>query len=82
MNLGLALWQWSNAVQIASVLMIAVFFAVLWRSIRRVEMRWWVYAWSAGFLSLAVSLGFWYLRSSSGDADPTPVAYLFLVRVL
>ena len=33
MNLEIAFWQWSNAVQITSVLMIAVFLAVLRRSV-------------------------------------------------
>lgn len=81
MNLELALWQWSNAVQITSVLMIAVFFAVLRRSVRRAEMRWWVYAWSADFAAEAVTLTFWYLQSRSSGV-PAPPAWRFLVRVL
>ena len=81
-NLELALWQWSNAVQITSLLMIAVFFAVLRRSVRRAEMRWWVYAWSADFVAIAVSLGFWYLRSSSAGAPPPAPIYLQIVRLL
>lgn len=81
MSLDLALWQWSNAVQITSVLMIAVFFAVLWRSVRRAEMRWWVYAWSADFAAEAVTLTFWYLQSHS-DGAPAPPAWRLLVRVL
>jgi diguanylate cyclase (GGDEF)-like protein len=67
-NLELALWQWSNAVQITSVLMITVFFAVLRRTVRRAEVRWWLYAWAADLLALAVTLAFWYARSSSGGA--------------
>jgi diguanylate cyclase (GGDEF)-like protein len=65
-NLELALWQWSNAVQITSVLMITVFFAVLGRTVRRAEVRWWLYAWAADLVALAVTLAFWYARSSSG----------------
>jgi diguanylate cyclase (GGDEF)-like protein len=79
-NLEAALWQWSSAVQITSVLMIAVFFAVLWRSVRRAEMRWWVYAWSADFVALAVTLIFWYLRASAGDTS-TSATPLLLARL-
>ena len=81
MNLELALWQWSNAVQITSVLMIAVFFAVLSRSVRRAEMRWWVYAWSADFVAMAVTLVFWYIQRHS-DGVPAPYAWRLLVRVM
>ena len=81
MNLQVALWQWSNAVQITSVLMIAVFFAVLWRSVPRAEMRWWVYAWTADFVAEAVTLTFWYLQSISNGV-PAPPAWRLLVRVL
>jgi len=80
-NLEVALWQWSNAVQISSVLMIAVFFAVLWRSTPRAEMRWWVFAWSANFVALAVTMVFWYLRSRSGGAA-LPTGLSVLVRLL
>ena len=81
MNLEVALWQWSNAVQISSVLMIAVFFAVLRRSMPRAETRWWVYAWSANFVALAVTMVFWYLRSQSGGAA-LPATLSVLVRLL
>jgi diguanylate cyclase (GGDEF)-like protein len=79
-NLEVALWQWSNAVQISSVLMIAVFFAVLWRSVPRAEVKWWVYAWSANFVALAVTLAFWYLRSRS-DGAALPAGLSVLVRL-
>jgi diguanylate cyclase (GGDEF)-like protein len=80
-SLELALWQWSNAVQISSVLMIGVLFTVLWRSVRRAEMRWWVYAWSADFVAEAVTLTFWYLQSRSNGV-PAPFAWRLSVRVL
>src|SRR3954469_4240354 len=79
-NLEMALWQWSNAVQITSLMMIVAFFAVLRRSVRRAEMRWWVYAWSANLLAIAVALGFWYLRSRSG-AGEVSAAWRVLARV-
>jgi diguanylate cyclase (GGDEF)-like protein len=81
MNLEIALWQWSNAVQISSVLMITVFFAVLWRSVRRAEMRWWVYAWSADFAALAVTMVFWYIQSRSNGV-PAPQLVRLAIRVL
>jgi hypothetical protein len=61
--------------------MIAVFFAVLWRSVRRAEMRWWVYAWSADFVAMAVTLVFWYAQSKSNGV-PAPPAWRLTVRVL
>src|SRR3954463_2811121 len=81
MSLELALWQWSNAVQITSVLMIAVFFAVLRRSVRRAEMQWWVYAWTADFAAEAVTLTFWYLQSHANGVPPSPV-WRLTVRAL
>jgi len=48
--------------------MITVFFAVLRRTVRRAEVRWWVYAWAADLVALAVTLAFWYARSQSGEA--------------
>lgn len=51
--------------------MIAVFFKMLWRSIRRVEMRWWVYAWSATF-GAEVAQGVLALRYGTA-ASNTPV---------
>jgi diguanylate cyclase (GGDEF)-like protein len=53
------LWRWSTAVQITSALLIALFFVVLARSTRRVELRVWVVAWLANLLALAVALAFW-----------------------
>ena len=44
----LLLWRWSTTAQITSALMIAGFFVlVLARSVRRVEVRPWVWAWLA-----------------------------------
>lgn len=52
------------AVQVTSTLMIAVFFAVLMRSVRRAELRWWTAAWAADLGALAVSLFFWWFQPS------------------
>lgn len=43
-----------------STVMIALFFLVLRRSIRRVEMRWWTYGWLANAAALLITTAFWY----------------------
>lgn len=43
-----------------STVMIALFFMVLRRSIRRSEMRWWTYGWLANVAALAATTAFWY----------------------
>ena len=42
-----------------SSVMIALFFAVLWRSNRRAELRWWTYAWLANVAALLITSAFW-----------------------
>lgn len=61
----LLLWRWSTTAQITSALMIAVFFVVLGRSVRRVEMRPWMYAWLANLAALLVTCIFWFAQPSS-----------------
>ena len=56
----LLLWRWSTAVQVTSITMVAVFFAVLARWVRRVELRWWMQAWLANLSALGITLFFWY----------------------
>ena len=58
----LMLWRWSTTVQLSSLAIIAVFFAVLSRSVRSAELRWWVLAWCANFVALGITLGYWYLQ--------------------
>ena len=79
--MDLHLWEWSNAAQISSALIIAVFFAVLRRSIQRVELQWWARAWWANVLALAVSVTFWALAVSGFNAPAwarllTRISYL------
>lgn len=69
----LLLWRWSTTAQIASALMIAVFFIVLTRSVRRPELQLWVNAWLANLAALAVTVIFWFLQ-------PAELAFL-IVRV-
>ena len=61
----LLLWQWSTTAQITSALMIAVFFLVLGRSVRRVELRPWIHAWLANLGALLVTSIFWLAQPSS-----------------
>jgi diguanylate cyclase (GGDEF)-like protein len=64
----LLLWRWSTTAQITSALMIAVFFVVLARSVRRVELRPWVRAWLANLAALGVTSIFWLARPESYPA--------------
>jgi diguanylate cyclase (GGDEF)-like protein len=69
----LLLWRWSTAVQAISLAMIAVFFAVLTRSVKRADLRWWLWAWLANLAALGVTLVFWYVQ---------PVTFVAVVRAL
>ena len=64
----LLLWRWSTTAQIASSVTIAIFFVVLARSVRRVELRPWVAAWLANLGALAVTIIFWFLQPESPAA--------------
>jgi diguanylate cyclase (GGDEF)-like protein len=64
----LLLWRWSTSAQITSELLIAVFFVVLARSVRRVEMRPWVQAWLSNLAALIVTSIFWFVQPSSRTA--------------
>lgn len=62
--------------QVSSVLMIAVFFAVLSRSLRRAELRWWVLAWAVNLLALGVTIFFWYAQPEGFIVYPVRILYL------
>jgi diguanylate cyclase (GGDEF)-like protein len=64
----LLLWRWSTTAQITSALMIAVFFVVLGRSVRRVELRPWVRAWLVNLGALGVTSIFWLAQPRSAAA--------------
>jgi diguanylate cyclase (GGDEF)-like protein len=72
----LMLWRWSTTVQLSSLALIAVFFAVLSRSVRAAELRFWVLAWGANFLALAITLGYWYLQPPAWLFPPTRALYM------
>jgi diguanylate cyclase (GGDEF)-like protein len=56
------LYRWSTTLQVVSDLMIALFFIVLMRSMRRPELKWWLYAWLANVAALGVTVAYWIFR--------------------
>jgi diguanylate cyclase (GGDEF)-like protein len=68
----LLLWRWSTTAQITSAIVIAIFFVVLGRSVRRVELRPWVSAWLANLAALLVTSVFWFAQPES------PVTFIVL----
>jgi diguanylate cyclase (GGDEF)-like protein len=60
------LWVWSTAMQMTALLMIAVFFAVLARSVRLAEVRIWVRAWLCNLCALVVTVAYWYFQQPIG----------------
>jgi len=71
----LLLWRWSTAVQLSSLLTIAVFFFALQRSVRLEEVRSWARAWSCNLAALTVTLAYWYLQPGPALFPPTRMAY-------
>jgi diguanylate cyclase (GGDEF)-like protein len=56
------LYRWSTTLQIVSDLMIALFFIVLMRNLRRPELRLWLYAWLANVAALGVTVAYWITK--------------------
>src|SRR5262249_37753563 len=67
-------WRWSTTAQTASVLMIAVFFLVLARSVRRTEIQTWVHAWLGNLFALVITSVLWI-------GQPTSQAILVPIRI-
>jgi hypothetical protein len=59
------LWRWSTSVQLTSLVMIAIFFWMLARSIRTAALRWWVRAWLWNLVALAITIFYWFLLPPS-----------------
>jgi diguanylate cyclase (GGDEF)-like protein len=59
----LLLWRWSTIVQVSSLAMIAAFFALLSRTNRRAELRWWARAWSFNLIAILFTSFFWVTQS-------------------
>ena len=60
--MDLLLYQLNISGLTVTTVLILLFFAVLRRSVRRVEMRWWVHGWSANVAALVVTSLFWYFQ--------------------
>ena len=60
--MDLLLYQLNISGLTVTTVMVALFFIVLRRSIRRAEMRWWVHGWLANVVALVVTSLFWYFQ--------------------
>jgi diguanylate cyclase (GGDEF)-like protein len=58
--MGELLYQWSTAAQFVSVLMIALFYATIARSVKRAEVVWWAQAWFCNLVAMAVAASYWF----------------------
>ena len=65
MDLVLVLYRLNISGLTISSVLIARFFAVLWRSNRRAELRWWTYGWMANAAALLITSAFWYFEPSA-----------------
>jgi diguanylate cyclase (GGDEF)-like protein len=72
----LVLYQPNIAGLTASSVLIALFFAVLWRSNRRAELRWWTYGWAANVVALLIASAFWSFEPRESLFGPVFSAYL------
>ena len=72
--MNLLLWQWSTGVQVTSVVVITLFFLLLARSVRRAELRPWLWSSAANLAALAVANLFWFWQPAG--------AALVVVRAL
>jgi diguanylate cyclase (GGDEF)-like protein len=61
------LWIWSTVVQATSLMVIAVFFVALARSVRLAEVRLWVWAWACNLFALLVTVAYWYFQMGMGQ---------------
>lgn len=60
--MDLLLYQLNISGLTVTTVMITLFFAVLRRSVRRSEMRWWLYGWLANVAALVITSAFWYFQ--------------------
>ena len=78
----LLLYRWSLSVQISSALLIAVFFVVLARSVKRAELRPWVAAWLANLGALTVAIVFWLAQPASQFAFACACLFYIFTKTL
>jgi diguanylate cyclase (GGDEF)-like protein len=69
------LYRWSTTLQIVSDLMIVLFFIVLTRTLRRPELRLWLYAWLANVAALGVTVAYWVIKPETRLAAQTLTAF-------
>jgi diguanylate cyclase (GGDEF)-like protein len=62
------LYKWSTAAQLVSVLLIALFYASLARSVNRAEVRWWALAWWFDLAAMALTLRYWVATPAHTEA--------------
>ena len=74
--MGRLLYQWSTAAQLVSVLMIALFYATLARSVKRDEVSWWVAGWWWNFGALVVTVSYWFLTLTPAVAQLLRATYV------
>ena len=60
--MDLLLYQLNISGLTVTTVLILLFFVVLRRSVRRVEMRWWVHGWLANVVALVITSLFWYFQ--------------------
>ena len=60
--MDLLLYQLNISGLTVTTVMIALFFSVMRRSVRRAEMRWWTYGWLANAAALTITSAFWYFQ--------------------
>ncbi len=63
--MGALLYRWSTSAQLASVIMIALFYATLARSLKRAELVWWARSWWSNALAMAVTVTYWVFVPTS-----------------
>ncbi len=72
------LYRWSTTLQIVSDVMIVLFFIVLTRTLRRPELKLWLYAWLANVAALGVTVTYWLVNPNTvAMARPFSVGYAF-----
>ena len=74
--MDLLLYQLNISGLTVTTVMITLFFAVLRRSIRRSEMRWWLYGWLANVAALVITSAFWYFQPPAQFFGAIFAAYL------
>ena len=74
--MGTFLYRWSTAAQLVSVLMIALFYMTLARSLKRAEVRWWALAWWWNFAAIVVTCAYWFMAPAGIVARSISAGYV------